>query len=1798
MGDLQPHGVMGRMRDAVKRWPVVLALGAVMLAGCGSDEGIGPVPPTPAPTTTPKPLGKGICPDYVPSPCTELTPGMTLPQPVTACFVVKQGGAQPYVYENVNILANGALYFVEDEGKTIDFQVKSLLVEYGGVLQAGSARCPFGQNNGKLSIGLYGDDPSVLATVPNPPAGIQCLTNPSSDAPCLPAGNPEKSTFYCTASNSADPCCTLGAGAPVPCPAPAADPNNFLLEHYHNLNFDPTPFGYKVLGVSYGGTLRLFGYKGAKPLQGLDGAVWEEKYDAKDHCVVPTTDQSNLDAAEMRAWANLSGSSWARLDATQDTDTKINNVKQTVITLDRAVDEWGIGDQIVIGTTDWYPGHSELRTINAVKTTDDGLHTQISVDTLQYPHNTQIFDTDALGASFTIPSPPSPTPGNQVNRKAADLRAAVGLLSRSIQIRSLGTTAQSDFPAVKDCVQDKTKPDCYFGGHVMVRQGFEAAEIQGVEFKQLGQGGRQGHYPVHFHLLKSTAYSQNQAFVKDSSVWDSMTRFVVVHGTHDVTVARNVGYLSVGDAYYLEDGSEINNKLCHNLGVEARASLQEYFTAQAKLSPLPLTARYVPPILDGAILKPEPDLDPSHPNGPDRLTGSDTYMPVMFWTMNAYNELVGNSAVGVHGFGSCYWLLASGVSGPSRSTHNCCQTLAATNCQAPTANCATNADCVTSPWLTCVNEHKFDGLANYNVVADHQAPLLRFRGNSCMTAALALPASAELPPASSTIATENTVGYTAVPNPYIAGKSLADLKGKYSRPAVNGDFKPIAPNTAGSGGSLFTNCAQVAETGTEDNALLPNTKSCVATVIDRFTTSYNWAEVNFGSIWFRPWFYLFLNSAMTDQLFGGLTFVTAGSWIQVPPGYFSLAKNNLFIGTSQYGASASKYAKRSGPIFEIAADSDLGNFAPCKGPKSTCNLETEGTGYWRDFFQPKRLITIYDGPHFADGNTFVNVGSWECDPQPCQGKTAAQCQGELPCGIYSSTQQPAVMKNDGTFDLHKMEVIDAAIGWKQPNGFYYPPAFTYRGSAFLSTVPAALQDLNSCLSYGAGDGYMNPTPRPGTCRHNVIDRTRAYIKGNLISPNAAAKIFGPLPDVLPTTPVDFSTILIDLDGSLTGATGSVSSATVPSNSVSRNHFFDAPAQSPECLSFGLQTSPYQFVTTMLAPLAASPVSQDTSVQPWTTLVCDNGYDDQPGEKCACIPPPTPTPKPTPATVISSPLIPIYRQWRFPNEDKTCGAVCSASSPGLYGCSRAAYMIGPDVGHATYLTMTEPPGLTSQSGALYYIDTSAGTSKPDISCINARTCVMRPPTFTGGSSYVLYNLFARNDSRISYQLYVGAGSSLSSLGGRYVHVTPHLHATGSTFQSGVRDACDPTQHTGWCKDLPVPTVDANGVLTLVLDHKGIKDDFQVSKRPDYERCMPRNVCYFDGTRCKACSKSNGKCIAQDERLQTDIDSLAHADGSRQNPLDVICQDWATFASGTTAPTPTPGELSLVDCPASGCLGFAFTLPIPFTPVSYDQIGANLSRCFDKTAWMTDKLVARKTLGGQLLDPLCGEPRPTVNTDFCTDAGGPTATPTPPPTITPTGMLPPTATPANPTTPTPTGRATSTPSPIVPPTGTPTRGTPTPTGQATSTPSPIVPPTGTPTPTITATAPSGATVSPTPTITPTSGGSGFTWILNGATTTNLSIPQAGMSYGPGALVLQDSQARFCTAVGLQPSIFVDFKDGSTGPVGVFSSITTQQVGIAHIPGKSQHETFDLLIQTRIGCQAGTTPTTLRMPGAITY
>src|SRR5262249_821017 len=146
-------------------------------------------------------------------------------------------------------------------------------------------------------------------------------------------------------------------------------------------------------------------------------------------CPTPT------DQYDVNAWASLSGSSWARL---QPTGTTLGT-----LSLDRSVD-WGDGDQLIVTTNDWYPSHSEVVTI-APGGNQGGGNITLLGSGLSYPHNGPLFDVAAqLGDANKL----SQT-GNQ--NTAVDLRAAVGLLSRSIVIYSLGSTASTPFPLASSC---------------------------------------------------------------------------------------------------------------------------------------------------------------------------------------------------------------------------------------------------------------------------------------------------------------------------------------------------------------------------------------------------------------------------------------------------------------------------------------------------------------------------------------------------------------------------------------------------------------------------------------------------------------------------------------------------------------------------------------------------------------------------------------------------------------------------------------------------------------------------------------------------------------------------------------------------------------------------------------------------------------------------------------------------------------------------------------------------------------------------------------------------------------------------------------------------------------------------------------------------------------------------------------------------------------------------------------------------------------------------------------------------
>ena len=176
---------------------------------------------------------------------------------------------------------------------------------------------------------------------------------------------------------------------------------------------------------------------------------------------------------------------------------------------------WRKGDVIVLASTDFDPKQAEKRTITAV----DGNVLRLD-QPLKYMHFGDI--------TFGV-----------------DERGEVGLLTRNIRIQASDDAERS-----------------YFGGHIMAMAGSKMF-VSGVELSRMGQNMHLARYPIHWHIEGD---GQGQ-YIQNSSIHDTYSRCVTVHGTNDVRVENNVTYNTVGHCFFLEDAVEHGNQFIHNLGM-------------------------------------------------------------------------------------------------------------------------------------------------------------------------------------------------------------------------------------------------------------------------------------------------------------------------------------------------------------------------------------------------------------------------------------------------------------------------------------------------------------------------------------------------------------------------------------------------------------------------------------------------------------------------------------------------------------------------------------------------------------------------------------------------------------------------------------------------------------------------------------------------------------------------------------------------------------------------------------------------------------------------------------------------------------------------------------------------------------------------------------------------------------------------------------------------------------------------------------------------------------------------------
>lgn len=216
--------------------------------------------------------------------------------------------------------------------------------------------------------------------------------------------------------------------------------------------------------------------------------------------------------------------SWVSIYDVVDANVPGEDRSRALVLSNTVQGKWGIGAQVVVTshTREW--DEEQVRTI-----------TNIS------PHSE---------AGYSVVELDSPIWRPTTLKDSADFATEVALLARNIVFEGAADDSNSQH-----------------GGHLIVLHTPNVVQkLEGVEFRNFGQQGNLGRYPIHFHLCESVSGS----VVSKNLIHKSNQRCVVVHGTDDLVVSENVAYDTAGHCFMTEDGIEQGNEFLYNLGALTR----------------------------------------------------------------------------------------------------------------------------------------------------------------------------------------------------------------------------------------------------------------------------------------------------------------------------------------------------------------------------------------------------------------------------------------------------------------------------------------------------------------------------------------------------------------------------------------------------------------------------------------------------------------------------------------------------------------------------------------------------------------------------------------------------------------------------------------------------------------------------------------------------------------------------------------------------------------------------------------------------------------------------------------------------------------------------------------------------------------------------------------------------------------------------------------------------------------------------------------------------------------------------
>jgi len=94
--------------------------------------------------------------------------------------------------------------------------------------------------------------------------------------------------------------------------------------------------------------------------------------------------------------------------------------------------------------------------------------------------------------------------------------------------------------------------------------------IKYAQFDKLGPKEVLARYPIHFHHMKD---SSRGIEVIGNSITYSDNRWITIHDSNGILVKNNVGYISQGHGFFLEDGNEFDNVFEKNIGIITKPEL-------------------------------------------------------------------------------------------------------------------------------------------------------------------------------------------------------------------------------------------------------------------------------------------------------------------------------------------------------------------------------------------------------------------------------------------------------------------------------------------------------------------------------------------------------------------------------------------------------------------------------------------------------------------------------------------------------------------------------------------------------------------------------------------------------------------------------------------------------------------------------------------------------------------------------------------------------------------------------------------------------------------------------------------------------------------------------------------------------------------------------------------------------------------------------------------------------------------------------------------------------------------------